>query len=279
LLLRVSGTQAQWASAELNDDSMALARMHEGKGEFAEALNDFAQASEDNPKNPAPRVSSARLLARLGRFKESADNYRAAIDMNTSDHYAWYRGECTLAYNEDTEAYKAVRTSMLGKYASATAPEIAERTAKACLLLPGSADEIALASALADRALQAPPTHNYIPYFQLAKGMAECRSGRNNAAIDYLTKAANSLGAPLPKATAELWLALAQHQSGDPAKARQTYARAMSRLPDALAAADSHDQSVGGEDWLVCKVTLREASRTLEMSLPATQSAATPGAP
>ena len=55
----------------------------------------------------------------------------------------------------DEQEYRRARRDLLAQFGAATDPEIAERTGRACLLLPPSEDELRQAVALAERAVAA----------------------------------------------------------------------------------------------------------------------------
>src|SRR5204863_504915 len=67
-------------------------------------------------------------------------------------HFAWYYRGCLLAYLGDVDAYRKHCNAMLEKFGNREAAEVADRTAKTCLLLSEGGDSKRLL-AEADRAL------------------------------------------------------------------------------------------------------------------------------
>jgi serine/threonine-protein kinase len=148
---------------------------------------------------------------------------------------------------------------LLDRFGATTSPFIAERTGRACLLLPASDDELRQATALIDRAVvggrSAP--HWAYPYFLFAKGLAEYRQGRPASAITWMGGEASRVMGPAPR----LVLAMAQHRQGQGKQARKTLAKAVVAFDWSAAEADSHDV------W-ICHILRREAEALILPSLP-----------
>ena len=87
-----------------------------------------------------------------------------------------------LGYEDE---YRRVRRQLLDRFAESTDPQIAERTGRACLLLPASDDELRKAVNLIDLALAADKSkYGWAqPYFMFAKGLAEYRQGRMQSSL------------------------------------------------------------------------------------------------
>ena len=148
---------------------------------------------------------------------------------------------------------------MLDHFGATTSPFIAERTGRACLLLPASDDELRQATALIDRAVvggrSAP--HWAYPYFLFAKGLAEYRQGRPASAITWMEGEASRVMGPAPR----LVLAMAQHRQGQGKQARKTLAKAVVAFDWSAAQADSRDV------W-ICHILRREAEALILPGLP-----------
>ena len=106
-----------------------------------------------------------------------------------------------------------------------TSASIAEPVGRACLLLPGTEDELRKAVALTDRAVAAKestPAWIY-RYFLFAKGLAEYRQGRLASAISLMEGEASKVMGPAPR----LIVAMARHDQGQKKQARKTLAMAV----------------------------------------------------
>ena len=145
-----------------------------------------------------------------------------------------------------------------------------EKVARACLMLPGSDEELRAAAALADRAGDAKGSMDdwIYPYFMLAKGLSEYRQGwTDNTVAITKGEAAKVLG-PAPG----LLLAMALHREGNAAAARSTLATAVASYDWSPSRADSRDV------WL-CQILRREAEATILSAPAATQPSTSPAAP
>jgi hypothetical protein len=101
-------------------------------------------------------------------------------------------------------------------------------------------------------------THMWLPYFQMALGMAEYRSG-HFATAEMRLSAAEQTAQNMPNVrdTARFYRAMSLFQQGKPVEARQLFAETevkMIPLP-----ADEKNPLAGGKDadylilWLACK--------------------------
>src|SRR5262249_20326500 len=149
---------------------------------------------------------------------------------------------------------------LLARFGASATPFTAERTGRACLLLPASDDELGQATALVDRAVaggrSAP--HWAYPYFLFAKGLAEYRHGRLDGAIWVMNGEASRVMGPAPR----LVLAMSQHRQGHKELARKTLAAAVLAYDWSAARADNRDA------W-ICHVLRREAEALILPNLPA----------
>jgi eukaryotic-like serine/threonine-protein kinase len=148
------------------------------------------------------------------------------------------------------DEYRSARRALLARFGENTDPQIAERTARACLLGPASGDELEKAVVLA-RCAYAVDRSKYegiYPYFEFVQGLAEFRRGRFGPAISLMRGGASRALEPAPR----LVLAMALHRDGQTVEARKTLA----------AAVQSHDWSTSRarhqHDWIY-HVLRREA--------------------
>ena len=191
-----------------------------------EALAAYSVAIARDPRLATARMGMVATLIRLGRPDDALQGWRAAIDaaggdLDVGDGYA----ELCL-FLDKPDAYRAARRDLLGRAAGLAAPRAAERVGRACLLLPGTAEEMAAAAGLIDRALAAPAASVppwARPYFLLARALADYRLDRWDEAIAILQGEAASVLGPCPL----LITAMAQHRLGRDAEARGSYDRAV----------------------------------------------------
>jgi serine/threonine-protein kinase len=152
---------------------------------------------------------------------------------------------------------------LLARFGGSTAPLVAERVGRACLLLPAADDELRRAADLIDHALAADPkTYGWArPNFLFARGLAEYRRDRFDAAAATLSGPARATRAGLRQAPG-LVLAMARHRRGDREGARQALAAAVLTYDWGAAKADNQDA------W-ICRVLRREAEALILPDLPA----------
>jgi serine/threonine-protein kinase len=165
--------------------------------------------------------------------------------------------ELCLFLGQEAE-YRLARKALLKHFASAADPFIAERTGRACLLLPSSGDELLLAAALCDRALAgtSPSAVNSRPYFMFAKGLAEYRQDHYDRAISIMKGEASGVLGPAPR----LILAMALQRQGQHAEAAET-------LAAAIASADwGESQAIDDSTVWIYHVLRREAEAQIQQN-------------
>jgi tetratricopeptide (TPR) repeat protein len=203
------------------------------EGKLAEALDRYRQAIAVDAKFTWAQQGLRSVLLRQGQIEAARLAWTQAIDAAPPDYNAWDGyAELCLFCGQDAE-YRRARRELLDRFGRATDPKIAERTGRACLLMPSSPEELKIAEALVDRALASEPDE---PYYKFAKGLAEYRAGRLESVISLMTgDAARAMG-PAPR----LVQAMAEYALGRKAEARKTLAAAIGSL-DWRSAADTRD--------------------------------------
>jgi eukaryotic-like serine/threonine-protein kinase len=230
------------------------------KGRLGEAYEHCRRANELEPNNPEINKYLRHVLIQQGRWQEAQAAWRKAIDANPSEYEVWSGYAELCLFLGQHEEHRRVRRALLDRFGAATDPYIAEPVGRACLLLPGTEDELRTATALTDRAVAAKgsiPAWIY-RYVLFARGLAELRRGRPGSAISVLEGEASRVMGPAPR----LLLALAQHEQGQKEQARKTLARAVVTFDWGAAQADNRDV------W-IAHVLRREAESRILPNLPA----------
>jgi serine/threonine-protein kinase len=209
-------------------------------GKMAEALDRYRQAIAVDPRLTEAHMGLRDILLRQGRLEEARLAWAKAIDAVPPQHHAWdgYAELCLFLGHE--AEYRRVRRAMLDRFGDSTDPQTGERTGRACLLLPASAEELQKAVALVDRALaatkdpeRAPPR----PYYLFARGLADYRLGRLESALSVMDGEAARVMGPAPR----LVHAMAQFGLGQKAQAHKTLAAAVLSFDWRPAQADNRD--------------------------------------
>ena len=232
----------------------------QAKGRLDEANDHYRRAIKLDPNNPIIRDGLRLVGMRLRRGEEVRLDWKKTLDTNPPDHSAWDGyAELSLFLGNDVE-YRRVAQILLDRFEANTDPVMAERTGRACLLLPASDDVLRRATKLIDRAVDAAKTtHGWAyPYFMFAKGLAEYRQGRLDSSISIMEGPASPTLGPAPR----LVLAMARHGLGREDEARKT-------LGSAVLAFDwTEPRAEARDDWIY-HVLRREAEAMILPDLPA----------
>lgn len=200
---------------------------------------------------------------RLGQRDKvrAAANCRHYLEVAPEDHYAWVSTAAVLQWVGDHQEYERHRRDMLRRYGGATDALVQERTAKACMLAPGTAEQTALCLRLAKRAVDQGLSHPAHDFFQLAQALCEYRSGQPNAARErllrlHINRAHWNLFVPT-----KLVLALCYQQEGRPKEA--SAARDEGRQKLAQDAPTLASAGANWPDWLICQLLFAELEKAL----------------
>jgi serine/threonine-protein kinase len=237
-----------------------LANALRTKGLLDEASNHYQQALRSDPNNSEIQNGLRSVLMRQGRAQEVQVAWRKMLESQPPEHDAWWGHAELCLFLGQHEEYRRTRRALLARFGATTSPYIAEPVGRACLLLPGTEDELRKAVALTDRAVAAKrSTSPWIyRYFLFAKGLAEYRQGRLASASSLMQGDASRVMGPAPG----LVLAMAQHGQGHKKQARKTLAKAVASFDWSAARADRRDV------W-ICHVLRREAEALILPNLPA----------
>lgn len=240
---------------------LALGRLLRAAGRPREASEHFLTAAEIEPRNFAARRDRRGVLIRLGEVDRVRSEWQTELAGLPVEHDAWDGyAELCLFLGSPSDYHQACRT-LLARFGTTTDPYIAERTGRACLLLPASENEVRSAAALVDVALNADKSryeHWATPFFHFAKGLAEYRQGNFDIAIAIMKGEASTVLGPAPR----LVIALAQHQLGRDQEGRRT-------LAVAVMSCDWRAQNADIRDAWTYHILRREAEAAILPKLPA----------
>jgi eukaryotic-like serine/threonine-protein kinase len=184
----------------------------------------------------------------LGPGDDARRAWRAAIGAVPPRYEGWcaYTEFCSFVGNE--EEYRRARRALLAEFGASADPCVGAWTARACLLLPASGDDLRQAVALADRSAAADrwKYRSFYPHFQFARGLAEYRQGRFDQAIAAMS------AADVLSPTSGLVVAMALHRSGRVAEGRKA-------LKAAIGSHDGSAEDVPDPNNWVFHVLRREA--------------------
>src|SRR5262249_27147091 len=161
----------------------------------------FQEALQRDPQNPVVLNSVRAVRMRQGRGQEVQTEWQTALEANPPAHEAWFGYAELCLYLGQTKEYHRATRALLERFGGPNDAFIAERVGRACLLLPGSEDEVTTAAALTERAvaiLQSTPPRLY-PYSRFALGLAQYRLGRWDSAIPIMQFEASEVMGPCPR--------------------------------------------------------------------------------
>jgi tetratricopeptide (TPR) repeat protein len=233
-----------------------LGRTLEATGQPAKALEAHRRAVELDPKRMEALNPLRNLLVQQGRSQEALAVWRRAIEINPVNHAVCYGYAEFCLFLGQEENYRLARRSLLEKYGSTQDPFTAERTSRACLLLPASEEESRQAVELVRRATAANRSKyaGAVPFFLFVQGVADYRQRRLDEAIAAMRGDASRVLGPAPR----LILAMALQQQGKTAEARKT-------LVEVVPTYDWRFDQARNQDGWIAHVLRREAE---EMILP-----------
>jgi serine/threonine-protein kinase len=209
-----------------------------------------------------PREARADAYGHLGQWRKSANDYAELLKLEPDNQWHWHMCALVQLQAGDIKGYRATCRDMLKRFADTDEPGNAERTAKACLLVPGGVDNFEPILKLANLASNKDASN---PWNRLAKALTEHRTGHLADAIECLNQANPVVNGGVYDANAFAVLALAYQGLGKGEPARVALAQAKSTLvhtmPDLW-----HGQPFGGDwhDWLRGAILCREAEQAVE---------------
>jgi serine/threonine-protein kinase len=245
------------ASAEERSDCFAL---WDEVGALLRQTVVQERATQLDPKRADPRRGVPTELIRQGQLEEARVAWQTVLDGNPLDHNAWFGYAELCLFLGRKDEYRRARHDLLARFLITSNPYFAERTGRACLLLPATEDELRQSVTLVRRAAASDPAvHSAaFPWFLFARGLAEYREGRFDQAIATMRGDASHLYGPMTP----LVLAMALHREGQLAEARKTLAAAIFSYDWKAVQARDHDA------W-ICHLLRREAEGLIVPDLPA----------
>jgi serine/threonine-protein kinase len=240
---------------------VVLGHCLEASGEVDKAMIEYHQALKLDPR-PGKGIAAFKSRPAMmydGTLEQRREDWQAFLESEPTDYEKWsgYAELCLYLGNEDE--YRKTRTRLLARFGGTTDPRIAERAGRACLLLPGSPEEMQQAVAMVERANadRSEANSHYLYYCRIARQLAEYRMGHFDQAI----KIANTKSATVLKPMPQLIQAMAQYQLGRTIECKNSLAAALLQYDwNANFSADS-------DSWMF-RVLRREAEALIDQKLP-----------
>jgi Flp pilus assembly protein TadD len=202
--------------------------------------------------------------ARREQWPAAARNYSKVVELRPADHEAYHFLAPLLVQAGDLEVYRRHCARVLRQFAGTTNPVVAERMAKDCLFVPPPSSEFSAIARMVETAVTAGPDHQYWPYFQFVKGLAEYRQGRFASAAEWLQKVLAQNGDTYRTVQAYITLAMAQHQLNQTDQARVTLAKGLEIAETRFPKPGKASLDEQWHDWIIAHVLMREAKGLIE---------------
>ncbi|HWY74340.1 MAG TPA: serine/threonine protein kinase, partial [Verrucomicrobiae bacterium] len=203
------------------------------------------------------------IHARHGEWRMAITNFAMGMKLVPSDHFAYHYLAPLLVQIGDLDGYRQCRETILRQFEKTNDPTVAERMAKACLILPPSTADFGAINQMVDTAIAAGSNHAAWGYFQFVKGLAEYRQGRFASAAEWLGKIPPQQRFSNRNAQASMVLAMAEHQLGRVDEARATLEQGLKTAGEKLDKSQSH-LSEDWNDWIIAQVLMNEAKELIQ---------------
>lgn len=249
---------------ETSDQPQALVRRAElfesiGLTDPADAY--WTRALASAPDDLAVHRTVAAVQARRGRWDLAAETLAGLVARNPEDHRNWYLAVVVAARAGNAERWQRLCRPMLDRFQETDNAEIAERTAKSCLLMRTFGGEQQEAGQLAEHAVEM-ATGSVTPWALNARALASYRSGNFAGA---LASADASLAAFGPGALRDFQVpahcvrAMALVGLGQLGEARAALGAVSALGLPADSTTTEHDPGQGWIDPLISEILYREA--------------------
>ena len=229
-------------------------------GRDNEARDDIARLLASATISPEVYRRAAAFHARLARWDLAADTMATLLEQQPDDHWNWCISAALRARAGDAGLYRRFCRRMLDRFQDTDNLDIAERTAKYCLLLPLPGPEQEDAARLAERTV-AGATGPLRCWAGAAEGLADYRRGRFADAIaaievDHSVDDGREWNFQVMAGSVR---ALALMRLGRREEARAALEKASGQYRSNVPQAIALDPGRFWTDLLICEVLLREA--------------------
>jgi len=202
----------------------------------------------------------APAAGRAARWRESAAAYNELIEIEPEDHWHWFRGAAAFAAAGDREGYRRHCRRMLDRFGDTEDPQIAERTAKSCALLP---DDTLIEEAyrLAVRSSETAEP-GLLPYSLAALALAEVRAGRAAEAVGSADRSLELNAGWISALPAHYARSMALARLGRGAEARAAFEAAAAIARRFQVYPPLADLGDGWHDVAICNLLRQQAAAT-----------------
>jgi eukaryotic-like serine/threonine-protein kinase len=202
-----------------------------------------------------------QVRAAQRHWRQSLIHFQATAQVMPEEPTAFFQIAALFVKLEDVAGYRQHCQTLLKKFASTTDPLVAERTVKACLILPESGVDMSVMDKLAGIAAAADSTHPEYPFLQFAKGLFEFRQGRFGSAADWVNPVVTEAGDALRTVQASMILAMTQYRLNQVEQARETFRKGLELNERRLAGGIPDGR---WNDWIYMQALTQQARAMIE---------------
>jgi tetratricopeptide (TPR) repeat protein len=255
-LEKAAALAADAVDVRLNLASALLARNRP-----AESIGHLRAILVAEPNNSAAQEAFRTALPRLGSLEDRQREWKKVLEAGPSQYDTWSGYAELCLFLDRRDEFLCARREQLARFGDTADPFVAERVARACLLLPGTEEELSQATSLAERATAAADSkYDWArPYFDFAKGLADYRKGQFDETIAVMSGEAKDTHYIGPSAL--LVTAMALHHQGKTDEARTA-------LIDALESYDWSPAKADHRDAWIPHILRREAEALINVTEP-----------
>jgi len=244
-----------------------------GRTQDAESvLGELLPASiETQPDSFGLLIFRAQYRVHCWHLEAAANDMAKALFIRDDDGLEWLRLASILLENDNTSAYDDLRKRMLDRFEQSPDYRLREVTAKSCLLLPWSGEELEKACQCAEFAVEASPEDQWTA---LARGLSDYRQGHYTSAIDWERRSLKTKDVDAVTAvTSFAIIAMAEMKNQNVVQAEDALNKAITNAPEAVFF-PIDPTALFDENWhniLVARLFLREAMKSFPVMLNTSQ--------
>lgn len=259
-----STEEALWSEGGTLDWARRQTKQFIAEGQLDKAIDSLSSTLKILPDDPQMHRQKADLLGRSRRWDAALAELKLLLDLQPTNDFHVLRAAPLFIMTGDHQGYRQLCRTALDRFTAPDDPTVADKIAKACLLLPDAVEDLGQVNSLAALAMAEDPEIGYGPYFETLRGLADCRSGEFARAIQTLERNEPFIGDR--KYLRELnlvVLAMACVGSGEKTKAAHYLAEARQTIDKAL----SSDDLTDWHDLLIAHILSQEVRKQLKTSL------------
>jgi eukaryotic-like serine/threonine-protein kinase len=254
------------------DDPLALitdpqerANIFAQKQHWANAAAELAKAIELSPTNHSLHLRRGEILGRIGQWKDAAASLRQGIESDPTNSSSYFLLAPVLLASDDVEGYRHHCEQIVARFAATRDAGQADTMAKSCLIHPKSGVDLRFTAAWAETAVTQGKQSEFLPWFELCKGLAEYRQNHFAEASEWARRSLLAAGQlPVRDAAAHLVLAMAQMRLNQTTAARATFDQGAEIIATKLPKLESGDLGVQWQDVIIANLLLREARALIQ---------------